>query len=496
MDSELAYSRPQKTAEQLGSLAEDRHRFLSKRILLTGEDAILRQPNGRACFLDALALAVRICPNVSLLAPKQATEVRHQAEALADRIAFGKKVDFLEESTDFTKFDAVLSVGTKARPDLPWTTINSNGFAARVTSGASDISGECDIQNPIGALAAACLGVGEAFKRLIRLKSERGDLLDGISFSLENYSVATLDSGLQIPSAIPQNLLVVGGGAIGSGIIHLISQLPFTGEIVVVDRQEYGLENLGTCILAAPEDVGKSKAECLAETLRNAKIRARGFLGTFENYANELHHYPAIVVNGLDNIDVRHEVQRTLWPDVVIDGAIGDFTCQVSRHAWSEDVACLICLFQAPSARLAEEIQSDATGLSLARLGEPESVVTQADVAAAPAAKQGVLRSHLGRPVCSVVEHAVAQQLSERELERDFEPSVPFVACFSACMVVTEILIHLAGGKSKLAPRFQFDFLRGPAFGLELPQGRRQDCICGRRKNIDGVRASHSLSNR
>ena len=40
----------------------------------------------------------------------------------------------------------------------------------------------------------------------------------------------------------------------------------------------------------------------------------------------------------MDNIDVRHEVQRTLWPNVVIDGAIGDFMCQVRRHPWPGNI--------------------------------------------------------------------------------------------------------------------------------------------------------------
>jgi molybdopterin/thiamine biosynthesis adenylyltransferase len=493
MSFELAYSRPQKTAERLGAFADDRHRFLAKKILLTGEDELLRLQNGRSCLLDSVALAVRICPNVSVLLAEELTDLKREAEALAGHVAFGKKVEFLEELNDFKQFDAVLSVGAKAHPDLPWTTINSNGFVARVTSGPSDICSECQTANPIGALAAASLGVGEVFKRLICLKIERGEMLNGFSFSLESYSVGTPDSGLKIPTTLPHDLLVVGGGAIGNGIVHLISQLPFTGEIVVVDREPYGFENLGTCLLVGPDDVGKSKADCLAVALQKAGIQARGFFGSFDHYARDLHRYPAIVVNGLDNIDVRHQVQRTLWPDVVIDGAIGDFTCQVSRHPWSEDVACLVCLFQAAAGRRAEEIQSDATGLPADRLNDPDSLVTQADVEAAPSEKQEVLRSHLGHPICSVVEHAIAQQVSERQLESAFEPSVPFVACFTACMVMTEVLIHLSGEKSKLAPRFQFDFLLGPAFGLELPQSRRQQCICSRRKNIDRVRAIHRL---
>jgi molybdopterin/thiamine biosynthesis adenylyltransferase len=495
MDSKLPYSRPQKTATQLGELAEDRHRFLLKRILLTGESALLAVPNGLACFLDSLRLAVRICPNVAVYLSDENEDLIRQARNLAAHITFGKGADFLQEFPNPSQFDSILSIGTKAHPELPWTTINSNGFVARVTSGAADISDECDIFNPLGALAAACLGIGEVFKRLIRLKGERGEMLNGFSFSMRTFGQAPVDCGPRIPEVIPQDLLVVGAGAIGNGIVHLLSSLPLTGAVTIVDREEYGPENLGTCVLIGPDDLNKPKAEFLASVLKKHNIRAHGFVGEFEQYVSKLRQFPRIVLNGLDNIDVRHEVQRALWPDIVIDGAIGDFMCQVSRHPWPDDIACLICLFQRPAGRPAEEIQSEATGLSKGRLLEPESLVTEADVEAAPRKKQQELRSLIGQPVCSVVQEAMAQKISLEQQEKGFEPSVPFVACFSACMVMTEALAYLCGWDTKLEPRFQFDFLRGPACGLDLPQSRSENCICGRRKNIDWVRAQHGLSN-
>ncbi|HTT18095.1 MAG TPA: ThiF family adenylyltransferase [Candidatus Sulfotelmatobacter sp.] len=495
MDSELAYSRPQKTAVQLGELAEDRHRFLHKRILLTGESGLLALPNGRECFLDSLRLAVRICPNVAVYLSDENDDLRAKARDLADRIAFGKKVEFLQAFPNFNQFDAILSIGAKAHPELPWTTINSNGFVARVTSGVSDISDQCDLSNPIGALAAACLGVGEVFKRIIRLKGERGEMLNGFSFSLRTYVQGTSDCGPSIPETLPHDLLVVGAGAIGNGIVHLISRLPFTGVITLVDRQEYGPENLGTCLLLSPDDLSKPKAAFLASILNERKVRAHGFCGPFEQYASELQQFPKVVLNGLDNIDVRHEVQRTLWPNVIIDGAIGDFMCQVSWHPWPDDVACLMCLFQQPASRPAEEVQSEATGLSKNRLQQPDSLVNEADVEAAPKEKQPALRSRIGQPVCSVVQEAVAQKISLEQQEKGFEPSVPFVACFSACMVMTEALAYLFGWKTKLEPRFQFDFLRGPAYGLELPQARSKNCVCGRRKNIERLRSAHGFAN-
>jgi molybdopterin/thiamine biosynthesis adenylyltransferase len=484
----LAYSRPQKTADQLGALAEDRHRFLNKCILLTGEAYILAKENGKDCLLDCIRLLVRICPNITVAIPAPCAALLDVARTLSHDVTFGQELEFCHEVEDLTIYDAILSVGSAVRPELPWTTINSNGWVARVTSGNKELPGECDLTNPIGALAAACLGTGEVFKRLIRLRSERGELLNGFSYSLRTYRHSTGDCGPELPLDLHADLLVVGAGAIGNGLVHLISQLHFSGRITIVDSQEFGVENLGTCILIGPGDLARPKADALAGYLREAAIDAQGFHMPFERFVRKSRTVPAIVINGLDNLDARHEVQRSLWPDVVIDGAIGDFTCQVSRHPWPDDIACLVCLFRKPGGRRAEDLQSEETGLSRERLMRPDIAITQSDVDGAPIEKQDFLRSRIGRPVCSVIQEAMAQKISEERHAEGFEPSVPFVACFSACMVMAETAAQICGWPSILAPRFQFDFLVGPAHGQELPQQRRADCVCVRHKNINTLR--------
>src|SRR6202050_1548483 len=330
MDSEIAYSRVQKTADQLGELSTYRHRFLDKRVLVTGEPEVLSSSNGRECLLNSIRLVVRICPNIVVSLPSQNGDLARQALDLASLISFGKPVQFLPEVKHFDDFDAILSVGTKAKPHLPWTAINSNGFVARVTSGDVDISSDCRRSNPIGALGAASLGAGELFKRLLRVKPERCVFLNGFTFCFRSYSSTTSDYGPEIPPSIPQDLLVVGAGAIGNGIVHLISRLPFGGRVSIVDQQQYGTENLGTCLLLSPNDLNKPKALVLAAHLVKVGINAIGIQSSFEDYAKNLQEYPAVVLNALDNIDARHEVQRTLWPDIVVDGAISDFVCQVS----------------------------------------------------------------------------------------------------------------------------------------------------------------------
>ena len=115
--------------------------------------------------------------------------------------------------------------------------------------------------------------------------------------------------------------------------------------------------------------------------------------------------------------------------------------------------------------------------------------MTEEDIVQAPDSKRDWLQARIGRQKCSVVREAIAREVSRDSLTQGFEPSVPFVACLSASMVVGELVKSVAGWPTPLEPRFQFDVLRGPALGLQLPQGRRSDCLCvTRRSNIDRVR--------
>jgi hypothetical protein len=113
------------------------------------------------------------------------------------------------------------------------------------------------------------------------------------------------------------------------------------------------------------------------------------------------------------------------------------------------------------------------------------SIVTEVDIVEAPMEKQRWLRERIGHQICSVIQEAVAQQLSEEQHRQGFAPSVPFVASLSASMVVTELIKYNAGWtpSNTLEPRFQCDVLCGPAHGFAVPQERRRVCICTTRKH-------------
>jgi hypothetical protein len=486
MTDDADFSRPIAAAMALGDHAEGRYDFFKKKVLLTGETGTLASDNGAEIARDTLMLLIRMWPNVVVSLPQECEDLESELKELAKDLDPVVPVSFQRHFDAYEQFDAILSIGTLARTDLPWTVINSHGWLARISSGSSNLPPQCDQANPVGALAAACLGVDDVFKRLVKLHPDRGELLDNVSFSLWAYSMIG-DPGPELPAEVAADLFMVGAGAIGNGTAHLLSRLPISGRASIIDKQAYRIENWGTCLCLRRSDAGSGsgegtdKAEVLADLLKSkmdAKPYRIDIAEALSRLGSELP-YPKIVLGGLDDIDARHAVQK-LWPDVVIDGAIGgDFSCQVSCHPWGEDVACQMCLFRhAQRHERAEAAQSRITGLSEDVCLNAEAVVTNDDVRNAPVEKQEWLSKQVGKKVCSVIAEAFAQQISIEALPKGFAPSVAFVACFSSCMIVTELLRYLMTGKSAVQPRWQFNLLWGPGRGEDYPQRRRPDCFC------------------
>jgi hypothetical protein len=389
---------------------------------------------------------------------------------------------------EFGKFDAILSVGITGRADLPWTVINSNGWAIRLSSRGRSLPSDCSRQNPVGALGVACLGVAEVFKRLIRLKPERGQLHDLLVFSF--YSYWTEDGpGPDLPNSLPVDLLLVGAGAIGNGTIHLLSSLPAQGRVIIVDKQTYGVENWGTCILVGPQDLGVPKA-IAAEKWLQGKIGAKGIheaIESFKGRCGKEYDYPKLIINGLDDRSARRAVQD-FWPDQIIDGAIGATSCEVTLHPWGPDLSCLKCDFGDPPTS-AEWIQKEATGLGPERLADVFSVIGDDDIRAAPPEKQERLRQRKGQQICSVISEAVLEFLAGRSQGDGFQPYVPFVACLSSCMIVSELVRYVQKMPQVLETGFQFDVMVGPQNGQHMSHARKRDCICvTRSSNIEQLR--------
>jgi len=355
--------------------------------------------------------------------------------------------------------------------------------------------------NPVGAVAAASLGVAEIFKIFLVLKAERGAPADGTPFSLFTYTAGNADPGPDLPERLEIDALLVGFGAIGNGIVATLAELPLVGQLIVVDRQKFGPENLGTCALLAPTDVGREKSYVAADALMHLHpaLVVKPVSGEAEQELGRIHPVPTAVLNGLDNRDARREAQR-LWADVTIDGAIGDFMCQVSRHPGdpATDTACLRCLFAPEEGPRAELVTAAATGLRPWRISQND-IVRDEDILEAPPHQRESLRAKMGEPIravaCSVAREALVSAISDLKQHEGFEPSVPFVATCSAAMVVGEWIKVAMGLPSQIDPRFQFDALHGPAAGVDFPESRHVDCECVKRRvAIEQYRAARRVA--
>jgi hypothetical protein len=487
----LEFSRQIATARLLAGMADgDVEHFFDEPILLTGEPEFLRTSNGKWIFQDCAFLLARLTKCL-VIEVRENDALTLEMKTLTSSIT-GHSVE-VKTSVDPTKFAAVLSVGSKGNRSLPSTTINSNGWLARVSSMGSDLPEVCAHENPIGALAAASLGVVEVFKRLIKPKGDRGRLHDILSFSFFSYTQSD-DAGPSISALNARNLLLVGGGAIGNGICQLLIQLPIKGNLLIVDRENYEEENLGTCLLLSTADVGKPKAEVLAN-LFGDELKARGFKEEIQTFINtELNgstQYPSVVLAGLDNIQSRRELQ-TIWPDLAIDGAIGPLSCQVTLHPWGPDLSCLMCDFEEPVIA-ASKAQSELTGLSESRLENLLDVITEEDIQDAPTDKKDLLARNLGKQICSLLSEAEIEKMSKEKAKPGFQPSVPFVACLSACMVVAEFVRATGGHQSLLETGYQFDTLVGPQNGRPMSHARKKNCVCVDRKDlIETLRSKRS----
>lgn len=494
MTDELQFSRSVATAKALGVPDADAHRFVEKAVLLTGAASAIASPNGAEIMRDALLLLVRMCTDLTVVLPEGFDDLEKELTALGVAHAWDAPPRVMVGPISYGRYDAVLSVGGQPRVDLPWTVVAANGWTARATSTGTPIDEDCGQENPITALAAASLGVSEVFKRLLNLRSDKGKMLDGCSFSLWTYAADDADLGPVLPDPLDVDLLVAGCGAIGNGVAHLLSRLPVRGQATMLDRQEYGPENWGTsvCLTRRSAERRESKASFLASVV-GQRLATRSVTARIEDFTGAV---PTVVLNGFDEVDARHGAQA-LWADLTIDGAIGPrLECQVSCCPWESAIACLKCVFMLPAGEAASVVGSRTTGLSEATLKTAEQaqgdvLLTEEHLVDANPEKVAWLRARLGKPVCSILEEATA--IAGEAVRAGFRPSVPFVATMSACLMMTELVRYVTTGRVRPEPRFQFHLLIGPAVGEFYDEERGANCECVRRaRNINKVRAARS----
>jgi len=407
------------------------------------------------------------------------------------------ELDAIEEAVHAVDLERPLSVVRRVHGDVTvrlhvgpdcdrGVRLVPEGFGAHVAGQRSAVIRPRRPGNAIGAVFTAALGAAEAFKLTAAVLPARRVLHRHLRFCPLTLT-PDLDRAPELPVDLVFDLALMGVGAIGTGIVLVLQAMDGTGRILLVDRQRFAAENLGTYSIGTAADVvaGPWKVDLAREALpRFDVVRFCGAVGELPE-AIDAGRVPwfRTVLTALDTPEARRDAQRQ-WPDRLIDAATGDTVLGI--HAYEHGGRCMFCVF--PPERTgpsAAERLAEATGLSVARAMRGDDPLTKADLQELTPKERARLERHLGEPVCGL---GAALGLTALDA-RAYQPSIPFVSLEAGCLAMARLVAH-ALAIPTTSNLVQYDALVGPQRLIIDQMDRLPGCTCQTRAAaIEQVRA-------
>lgn len=338
----------------------------------------------------------------------------------------------------------------------------------------------------LGIVFTASLAAAETFKQAAAIRADhyvRHQRLDFCPVTLGG-DVARAP----LPDASWEPIVTLAGvGAIGSAHALILGGLANAGAAVLIDRQVYAPENLGTYSLGDSADV---IAETPKVTLAERALAGWRHHPHTEDIAAAIdridrRHLPwtPTVLAGLDNRPARRDAQR-IQADRLIDAATGDTV--VGLRDTRSDGPCLACMLPLPAGPSPIDALV-ALGIPAELARAPGNAVVDGGIIAAasdPRAR-AILTAQIGAPICGVLR---AAGLSDVDAG-DYMPSVPFVSQQAACLGVGRLVAIATGVDAQLPNFVQYDVLLGPVHAVRQRRVATPGCACQRRAVIiDQVR--------
>lgn len=369
------------------------------------------------------------------------------------------------------------------------------------TGGSGGGEGRGSDGNPFGAVAAACIAVGEAFKHLGCLKYGAGWPWHSARFSM--YDLRSHDArkgGAPANPPLPDQvdagrLYVCGCGAVGHSFCQCLDMTPGIGaDLLLVDRRHNAGRNdelidgtnLARYVMCTNGDVGRPKAEALLEKMRGRDGTAVSHTDDgIESLACAGSGGPRLAGNAVscvDNNAARHALQDLL-PRRILGGSVYELRSQVSVYDLASATQCLKCnnpIADKAADAEARQVPWQAAPAGAARAGETTRPAPRpASRAATPGAVCGALgagpRALLAVPAAA-------------------DPSVNFVTMMSGAVLAAELVKSSCGS---LAPALDcnphtdlfYSFWNGHS---RLTETRpRPDCWCSAASGAPLARHRH-----
>jgi molybdopterin/thiamine biosynthesis adenylyltransferase len=313
----------------------------------------------------------------------------------------------------------------------------------------------------LGAVLTAAMLAGEAFKVVAGLPEGKFQVTPVVDFC---PVLPGEQPGIVIPP-LPalEQVLLGGGGAIGTGIALVLDLLQVSGELTVVDKEVFEEPNVTSYSIGTLADAvaGLPKVRLINARLR--RIEVTPFHGTIQASIEAVdagtQPWPRIVLGGLDSVEARHDLQR-FHADLTLDGSTGGpVGTTVALHEALPNGPCLRCYFKVDhTGKSAEQRLHELTGLPLSRIARGQEPLTERDLERLDNQQRELVRQFLGRPVCGLINSA---ELTGRT-DDGFRPSAAFVAQQAACLVVGAWIARSTGLVSGPPRRIEYDTRFGP----------------------------------
>jgi len=201
-----------------------------------------------------------------------------------------------------------------------------DGWCAAISPAADDTGLPCAEDNPLSGVAAAALGVNEAFLHV------RGDLLEaghrcvGLSLwhplAVEDWQ-AEAHRGPAL-RYLPKSLWLVGLGHLGQAYAWTLGMLPYApGErphLVLQDFDRAAKSNLSTCLLLSEHELRARKVRAVAQRLEAAGFAIDMVERRFGPLHQVLTNEPTTALFGVDNTAARRDIDSAKFAKVVEAG--------------------------------------------------------------------------------------------------------------------------------------------------------------------------------
>lgn len=436
---------------------------------------------GNAQWISTLSvnLLARMYPELVIEGlPNHVSELKTLARAINPSISLSKS---LESAT------ATLCVGSPAHEPRSAIFAGASGWVAHVQGQAGAPLG---LPNPFSAAAAAALAVSRVFRTVFANHLPAREIERDTHLSLLDFG-ATNGADLSLGELHLGEMAMFGLGAVANGTLWALARHPsLSGRVFLVDHELVELSNLQRYVLTTDADVGRAKTDVAHDVLARPTLDLELRAMTLEAFADERgDHFdiPSVLVS-IDQINGRRATQALL-PRLVVNGWTGEGALGASWHVFSQDAACLACLYHPTRALPSQtELVADALGLTherAAMLWVTRAPLSDSDLAAATA-HLGLkdLAAWRGRPINELYRDVVCGTVSldMRGVGRVEAVPLAHQSAMAGTLAAAELVKRLDPTLTALSQQEPLiawgDVLRPPPTHWVQPRSRVQGCIC------------------